>query len=151
MTEQGLSPTRFAAVPIATTLPYVVGGWLLSRRAADQGHVRSLFVAAQLAMAIGCLLLVALGLLGWLSAVAVVAGVSIYAFGLGIVLPVSSADAVRPFPREGGCAGALLSAMQMAAGAAAGLLVVQIGLGPAIAFPGVMLIGVLMSCLSCLL
>lgn len=148
MTSGGLTPTQFSLVPVATAGPYILGGWLLTRVADDEQRRRRLYVVAGAGMLLGCTALTLLGLWNHLGTLGVIGGTGLYLFGLGIVLPTGSADAVMPFPDQAGVAGALLGALQMLGGALAGAIVSAIGIEPRIAFPAIMTIAVTGSLIS---
>jgi len=88
---------------------------------------------------------------GLLGAAAFTACMFIHATGMGIVIPVASAEAIRPFAASAGAASALLGFTQMSGAVAGTLLTSQLGtmLGR-YAFPEVMLSGALVGCLALL-
>ena len=106
-------------------------------------------VAVGLASPVAMLLLRAYGLLG---ATELTACMFVHATGMGIVIPVASAEAIRPYDSSAGVASALLGFLQMA-GAVVGTLATS-WVAPVLgryAFPEVMLSGALLATVTLVL
>lgn len=135
----GLTPVQFGLIPVATSLCYLLGGWVMLR-AADHPARRARALAASWAAAIiGVFALVGFASAGALSTWTTVFGAGLFALGLGAVLPGGVAGALTPFGKEAGIASALLGALNMVGGALAGAAVGWAG-GFAAAFPAVMVV-----------
>ena len=147
----GLTPREFGVLPPMAVCGFLVG-LTFSRR-----MLRSWHAGRMLGIGIG-VGLVAAGVIfglysfGTLGAAAFTVGMFIHATGMGIVIPLASAEAIRPFGASAGAASALLGCMQMTGAVAGTLLTSQLGamLGR-YAFPEVMLLGALVGCLALLL
>ncbi len=86
-----------------------------------------------------------------LGAAALTAGMFIHATSMGLVIPMTSAEAIRPFGASAGAASALLGFTQMSGALVGTLVTSQLGvvLGR-YAFPEVMMIGAVLGCVGLL-
>ncbi len=144
----GLSPREFGVLPPLAVCGFLVG-LRLSRRML-RGPRAALTVGLGIGVALlSAVLIFSLYRLGILGAAELTLGMFIHATALGIVVPVTSAEAIRPFGASAGAASALLGFTQMS-GAMAGTLVTS-WLGVVLgrhAFPEVMLAGALIGCVA---
>lgn len=111
----GLTPDVFGSLAVFTVIGFAAGSFLAGR---FQGRIDGkLMINAGLVALVGGSVLMAL-LSGELSLVRVLAPMFIFVFGLGLLMPDSSASALHPFPRIAGSASAMMGFLQMAVGAA---------------------------------
>lgn len=135
----GISATEFGVYPPLTVTGFFLGGWAVRRLLPRWGE-RRLMLGGGATLAAGGALMVAMAAGGWIAVAPLIAATWVYAVGMGIVLPMSIAGAVRDFPERAGTASAALGFCQMMAGALATVLVSAFALlGPA-AFPAAMLV-----------
>jgi MFS transporter, DHA1 family, multidrug resistance protein len=118
--ELGLREDAFGAMMLFTVTGYASGSFLSGKLVPRLGSRRVVFI--------GCgFLLVGSGLLlllsGTLSLVNVIAPMSLYTIGFGMVIPGSMAEALRPFPRVAGSASAVLGFFQFFCAAMTSLIV----------------------------
>ena len=146
----GLTPREFGVLPPMAVCGFLVG-LTFSRR-----MLRSWHAGRMLGIGIGVGLIAAVPIfvlyrLGILNAALFTACMFIHATGMGIVIPLASAEAIRPFGASAGAASALLGFMQMTGAVAGTLLTSQLGvmLGR-YAFPEVMLFGAVVGCVALL-
>ena len=148
MNTLGLTPMQFGVLP-----PLAVTGFLagltLSRRL-QRGRYAGRTIG--LGIGVGLLaagLIYALHAFGVLGAAAFTACMFLHATGMGIVIPVASAEAIRPYGASAGAASALLGFVQMAGAIAGTLLTSYLGaLLGRYAFPEVMLLGAVTGCVA---
>jgi DHA1 family bicyclomycin/chloramphenicol resistance-like MFS transporter len=142
----GLTPREFGVLPPLAVCGFVVG-LTLSRR-----MLRGPLAGRTVGLGIGVGLLSATLIFGLyrlelLGAAALTVGMFIHATGMGIVIPVTSAEAIRPFGASAGAASALLGFTQMSGAIAGTLLTSHLGVALGrYAFPEVMLLGALVGC-----
>ena len=143
----GLSPLAFGLFYGVTSLGFIAGTLIGAKLVTRRGFDRTIGLGAG-ALATGGLLLVAGVSLAASSVVALAAPMMVFLAGLGLVLPLSIASALQPFPERAGAASSLLGSVQQTVGAIVGALVGH-SLG-ASAWP--MIIGIAAAgCLSLLL
>jgi len=146
----GLTPREFGMLPPLSVSGFLVGLTLARRmlRGPRAGQTIGVGIAVGL---LGAGLMLGLHSAGLLGAWALAGCMFVHATGMGIVIPVASAEAIRPFGSSAGAASALLGFMQMAGAIAGTSITSQLGtmLGR-YAFPEVMLFGALLGCLALL-
>lgn len=112
--EHGLSENAFAWLFAAAAVCYVLGA-AISRRFVLRAGARRLMIAANLWCLAGTAAVTVAGTgggLGWLAA-----GTSLYVLGVGQMLPIATAMALRPVGDAAGWAVALLGLVQIGGGA----------------------------------
>jgi len=144
----GLTPMQFGTLPPLAVTGFLAGLTLSRRlqRGRYAGRVIGLGIAVCLLAAVLIYTLYGLGMLG---AAAFTACMFLHATGMGMVIPVASAEAIRPYGASAGAASALLGFIQMA-GAIAGTLATSYlgGMLGRYAFPEVMLLGAVVGCVA---
>lgn len=90
---------------------YLFGAWLSARLSfrLSAGSLMRLGIAF---LALGSGTILVPGLLGHVSAAALIAGATLYFIGSGILYPTATSCAIEPFPGQAGTAGAILGGMQ---------------------------------------
>ena len=136
--EIGLTPTQFGVYPPMAITGFVAGAMLANRLAAT-APIDRLLVAGAAANAAGAGIALVLRGFGLLDEITLVLCMWLFLSGMGMVLPLASAGAIRPFSDRAGSASALLGFAQMG-GAVAGTLAVAMLAGAlgSLAFPLVM-------------
>lgn len=112
----GISATEFGLYPPLTVTGFLVGAWVTRRRLTLWGERRLVPLGVGL-LVTGPVLMLAMMAVGWLSVVALMAALWVFVCGMGIVMPLSIAGAIRDFPDRAGTAAAALGFCQMMAGA----------------------------------
>jgi MFS transporter, DHA1 family, multidrug resistance protein len=118
----GLSPMAFGLFYGVTSLGFIAGTLSGAKLVTRHGFDRTIWAGAA-ALASGGVLLMACVALVPSSIVAVAAPMMIFLAGLGLVLPLSMAAALQPFPERAGAASSFLGAVQQTAGAIVGVIV----------------------------
>jgi DHA1 family bicyclomycin/chloramphenicol resistance-like MFS transporter len=118
----GLSPMAFAIAFTLGSGGYLVGTWTAARIVTRVGLDRTIGIGS-LALALGGLGMLVAPALAWTSAAALVVPITVYLFGLGLVLPQTMAGALTPFPDRAGAASSLVGFMQQMSGAIIGAVV----------------------------
>lgn len=118
----GLTPFNFGVAFAIGSLGYMVGSIVSARLVMRMGIDGALGVGAAM-LAIGGLGMVVTVAFGFKSPFLLVLPVSVYLGGLGMVLPLSIAGAMTPFPDRAGAASSLLGFVQQGAAAICGALV----------------------------
>jgi DHA1 family bicyclomycin/chloramphenicol resistance-like MFS transporter len=113
--QLGLTPAQFGLIPAGTVPAVFLGGALSPRLARRLGERTAIFLALALMMAGGALMTV-LFMTQPPGLVMAIAPFVLFLLGLGLVNPLATAAAVRPFPHHAGTASALIGFLQMAAG-----------------------------------
>jgi DHA1 family bicyclomycin/chloramphenicol resistance-like MFS transporter len=121
----GLSPMAFAIAFMLGSGGYLVGTWTAARIVTRVGLDRTIGIGS-LALALGGLGMIVSPALAWTSAAALVLPITIYLFGLGLVLPQTMAGALTPFPDRAGAASSLVGFTQQMSGAFIGAVVGQL-------------------------
>jgi DHA1 family bicyclomycin/chloramphenicol resistance-like MFS transporter len=114
----GFVPNHYGALTIVTTACYVLGSLAAARFTGRYGIDRMILVGCIVSVIGG----VAMALLATgpdLTAMALIAPMMVFSFGMGLTLPNALAGGLLPFPRIAGAASALLGFAQMAAAASA--------------------------------
>jgi len=142
----GLTPREFGVLPPLAVCGFLVG-LTLSRRMLRGPRAG---MTVRLGIGVGLLsaaLIFSFYHLGLLGAAQLTACMFIHATGMGIVIPVTSAEAIRPFGASAGAASALLGFTQMSGAIAGTLATSQLGVALGrYAFPEVMLAGAVLGC-----
>ncbi len=105
-----------------TVAPYVVANLITARLVMRVGPARLMRVGVSLAMLSG-LALAGFALAGVHHLAAILIPVAVFLFATGFNQPCAIAGAIGPFPRLAGTASALMGFLQMASGAAIGIVV----------------------------
>jgi len=140
----GLTPREFGVLPPVAVCGFLVG-LTVSRRMASGSHLGRTVGLGIVVGVLSASLIFSLYRLGLLGAAALTVGMFVHATGMGIIVPVASAEAIRPFSASAGAASAVLGFLQMSAAIVGTLLTGFLGsiLGR-YAFPEVMLFGSLL-------
>lgn len=117
--DMGISPDIYGLLMVFTVAGFMAGNYLSRRLVPRMGARRTLFLAFGF-MVTGAALL--FGLSGTLSAFNILAPMTVYTTGFGLVMPGSLAESMRPFPRVAGSASAVLGFLQFGAAAVASYL-----------------------------
>jgi DHA1 family bicyclomycin/chloramphenicol resistance-like MFS transporter len=128
----GLPPAIFGLIPCVTVFAVFAGGFSAPRLAKRWPGYRPIILGLVL-MLTGSSALLALSLTGDPGMFAVLGVLLFFLFGMGVVNPLSTVFALRPFPEKAGAASALIGFFQMAGGAAGTML---LGLLPYPVLPG---------------
>ncbi|MBN1855540.1 MAG: multidrug effflux MFS transporter [Dehalococcoidia bacterium] len=143
----GLTPMQFGMLP-PIAVSGVLVGLKLSRRMLRRSRAGQVITLGIVVGLVAAGLILSLHRFGLLDAAALTAGMFIHGVGLGIIVPVTSAEAIRPFGSSAGAASALLGFIQMTGAILGTLVTSQLGtLLGRYAFPEVMLAGALLGCL----
>ncbi len=113
--QLGLTPAQFGLIPAGTVPAVFLGGALAPRLARRLGERTAIFLALTLMLAGGVLMTV-LFMTQPPGLVMAIAPFVLFLLGLGLINPLATAAAVRPFPHHAGTASALIGFLQMAAG-----------------------------------
>ena len=135
--EFGVPPALFGLIPCCTVFAVFAGG-LSAPRLAKRLPGLTPMIMGFLLMFVGSIAMLAFALSGRTGVAQVLATLVVFLFGMGIVNPLTTVAALRPFPERAGAASALIGFFQMAGGA---LGIVALGLSPLhilAAFPAVM-------------
>ena len=121
MQGYGVSKTGFAALFAITASGVIVGSsinaWLLNRHVSP----KTVFGAALTLEALSALALLAVGLMGFGSALVDAALVMVFISAFGLVFPNAVHEAIHPLPEVAGLASAVVTTTQMLFGALGGL------------------------------
>ncbi len=113
--QLGLSPAQFGLIPAGTVPAVFLGGALAPKLAQRLGERLAILLALGLMVA-GPALMAALFATQAPGLVIAIAPFVIFLLGLGVINPLATAAALRPFPHHAGAASALIGFLQMAAG-----------------------------------
>jgi MFS transporter, DHA1 family, multidrug resistance protein len=141
--EFGVPPALFGLIPCFTVFAVFAGG-LSAPRLAKRWPGPIPMAAGLLFMLAGSFAMLAFALSGQTDIVRVLATLVVFLFGMGIVNPLATVAALRPFPERAGAASALIGFFQMAGGA---LGIVALGMAPLhilAAFPAVMVVAAIL-------
>lgn len=128
----GVPPAIFGLIPCVTVFAVFAGGFSAPRLAKKWPGYRPIILGLVL-MLTGSSAMLALSLMGDPGMFAVLGVLLFFLFGMGVVNPLSTVFALRPFPEKAGAASALIGFFQMAGGAAGTML---LGLLPYPVLPG---------------
>lgn len=112
----GVPPALFGFIPFFTVFAVFAGGMLAPRLAKQWPGLRPIVLGLGFMLA-GSGAMLALSLAGSEGMTQVLAPLVVFLFGMGIVNPLSTVAALRPFPEQAGAASALVGFLQMAGGA----------------------------------
>jgi DHA1 family bicyclomycin/chloramphenicol resistance-like MFS transporter len=115
----GLAPLAFGAVFAVGSAGYLVGAMIAARFVVRWGIDRTIGTGCA-GMAAGGLTMVVALALGWQLPATLVAGISLYFAGMGLVLPQAQAGALLPFPERAGAASSLMGVVQQSSAAVLG-------------------------------
>jgi DHA1 family bicyclomycin/chloramphenicol resistance-like MFS transporter len=118
----GLTPIDFGVAFAVSSVGYMSGSTLAARLVVRLG-LDGIIGFGSFATVIGGLGMVAAVGFGFTSALALVLPMAVYLAGMGMVLPLSFAGAMMPFPERAGAASALLGFVQQSAAALCGAAV----------------------------
>lgn len=128
----GISPVLFGLIPCFTVFAVFAGGFSAPRLAKTWPEMKPI-VLGLILMLSGSGIMAAMALSGDPNMAQVLAPLVLFLFGMGIVNPLSTVAALRPFPDKAGAASALVGFFQMAGGALGTLL---LGIVPFAVLPG---------------
>jgi len=114
--EFGVPPALFGLIPFCTVFAVFAGG-LSAPRLAKRWPGMKPIVFGLVLMLIGSTVMFLLSQLGKFSIWQVLGPLVVFLFGMGVVNPLSTVAALRPFPEQAGAASALVGFFQMAGGA----------------------------------
>jgi MFS transporter, DHA1 family, multidrug resistance protein len=117
----GMSPLGFGMSFGLTVIGYIAGTILAQRMVTARGLDGTIRPGVWCMAGGGVLMLIAMGV-GGVSALEVTLPMTLYVFGVGLVMPQSNASAMMPFPDRAGAASSLLGLIQMSFSAASGTL-----------------------------
>lgn len=112
----GVSPALFGLIPCFTVFAVFAGGFSAPRLARKLPGYRPIILGLVF-MLIGSFSMFAISWLDSAGMFAVLGTLIFFLFGMGIVNPLSTVFALRPFPEKAGAASALVGFFQMAGGA----------------------------------
>jgi len=145
----GVRPVVFGLIPCFTVFAVFAGGFSAPRLARRwSGMMPILFGLA--IMLIGSSAMFAASYLKYAGMPQVLATLMIFLYGMGIVSPLSTVVAMRPFPEKAGAASALIGFCQMAGGALGTILLGVLPFPLLIALPLVMAGGAIIGLLAVL-
>ena len=130
----GFSELQFGLTFGACALAFAGGSMVASRVMQRHGMARSLTIGASL-LAIGGVSQLAGVLAAPAQPVALIAPMAVYFFGIGFVLPASTASALTPFPDRAGAASSFIGFFQTTSGAAIGAILGHALSGSALPLP----------------
>lgn len=116
----GLGEVAFG-LSFGTVVVGYICGTVLAQRLVGRRGLDGTIAIGTVCLAAGGLLMLALTLAGIVSAFAVVVPMAVYTFGVGLVMPQTTAAAMMPFPERAGAASSLLGICQMTFAALVGL------------------------------
>ena len=118
----GLSPLAFGLFYAVTSLGFIAGTLIGAQLVSRRGFDRTIGLGATGLAGGGLLLVASIGLApSW--AIAIAAPMMVYLAGLGLVLPLSIAAALQPFPERAGAASSFVGCVQQTVGALVGAIV----------------------------
>jgi DHA1 family bicyclomycin/chloramphenicol resistance-like MFS transporter len=112
----GVSPVLFGFIPCVTVFAVFAGGFSAPRLAKKWPGYRPIILGSVL-MLIGAAAMFAISYSGNAGMFEVLGTLLFFLFGMGIVNPLATVFALRPFPEIAGAASALIGFFQMAGGA----------------------------------
>ena len=118
--ELGVAPDTFGLLMIFTVTGYAAGSFMAGRLIPHLG-TRPVILLSFVFLMVGSGILYALS--DTLSLVRVIAPMSVYTIGFGLIMPGSMVEALRPFPHVAGSASAILGFFQFFCAALTSLLV----------------------------
>jgi DHA1 family bicyclomycin/chloramphenicol resistance-like MFS transporter len=145
----GVSPALFGLIPCFTVFAVFAGGFSAPRLAKKWPGYRPIVLGLVL-MLIGSTAILALSIAGNPGMFAVLGVLLFFLFGMGVVNPLSTVFALRPFPEKAGAASALIGFFQMAGGAIGTMLLGLLPYPVLLALPVVMAGGAILGLLAVL-
>lgn len=133
----GVPPALFGLIPCVTVFAVFAGGFSAPRLAKKWPGYRPMIFGLVM-MLIGSSAILALSIAGNPGMFAVLCVLIFFLFGMGVVNPLSTVFALRPFPEKAGAASALIGFFQMAGGAAGTMLLGVLSYPVLLALPLVM-------------
>ena len=118
----GLDPFVFGFAFAVGSVGYMIGTVIAARIVGPLGIDRTMGIGSCMLASGGLFMLLAL-VTGYASAVTLVASISLYLAGMGLVLPQAVAGALTPFPERAGAASSLLGFVQQSVAAIVGAAV----------------------------
>ncbi|MBX3512317.1 MAG: multidrug effflux MFS transporter [Xanthobacteraceae bacterium] len=112
----GVAPIVFGTIPCFTVFAVFAGGFSAPRLAKRWSGMKPILFGLTI-MLIGASAMFTAAYLNYAGMPQVLATLMIFLFGMGIVSPLSTVVAMRPFPEKAGAASALIGFCQMAGGA----------------------------------
>lgn len=112
----GLSPVEFGWVAALSGLFFAVGGFINAMLVNRMGLNLMLKIGSAI-MLLGGVLMLVLGLLGYLNTIVIMVPVITFIIGTSLIFPNAYAGAFHPFPKIAGTAGAIFGFLQMLGGA----------------------------------
>jgi DHA1 family bicyclomycin/chloramphenicol resistance-like MFS transporter len=146
----GVSPALFGLIPCVTVFAVFAGGFSAPRLAKKWPGYRPILLGLVL-MLTGSSAMLALTYAGNPGMFTVLGVLLFFLFGMGVVNPLSTVFALRPFPEKAGAASALIGFFQMAGGALGTMLVGVLPFPVLPALPMVMAGGAALGLLAVLL
>ncbi|HLL28668.1 MAG TPA: multidrug effflux MFS transporter [Xanthobacteraceae bacterium] len=143
----GVPPALFGLIPCFTVFAVFAGGFSAQRLARKWPGLAPI-VGGLALMIIGGGAMLAFALWGQAGIAEVIGPLLVFLFGMGIVNPLSTVAAIRPFPEQAGAASALVGFFQMAGGALGTVILNAIPLPILEALPAVMLIAAIIGLLA---
>lgn len=116
ISDLGVSPAEYGLYPSFTVLGFVAGGSLARKFIEDYGAQRLTFIGFCILL-VGAALMLAFPLAGLIHKHVYNACMCVFVAGLGVVLSLAMAEALRDFPERAGAASAMAGFMQMMGGA----------------------------------
>lgn len=139
----GVPPALFGFIPCVTVFAVFAGGFSAPRLAKRwPGYRPILFGIAMMIFGSGAMLAISFANPGMFH---VLGALVFFLFGMGIVSPLATVFALRPFPEKAGAASALIGCFQMAGGALGTVLLSALPYPALPALPMVMLGGAFLS------
>ena len=118
ITLLGLAPDTYGLLGLVTGAGYFGGTMLVRRRAGSVRAEQLALVGSRWAL-VGAVVLLEIALIGPLRVWSIIASMTIFAVGLGLLLPTTAAAALARYPRSAGAAAAVIGCSQMGIGVAA--------------------------------
>jgi len=145
----GVRPVIFGLIPCFTVFAVFAGGFSAPRLARRWSGMMPILFGLVI-MLIGSSAMFAASYLKYAGMPQVLATLMIFLYGMGIVSPLSTVVAMRPFPEKAGAASALIGFCQMAGGALGTILLGVLPFPLLIALPLVMAGGAIIGLLAVL-
>jgi MFS transporter, DHA1 family, multidrug resistance protein len=143
-------PALFGFIPFCTVFAVFAGGFSAQRFAKRWPGMKPI-IGGLILMLIGSSTMFLLSLFGKFSIVQVLAPLVVFLYGMGIVNPLATVAALRPFPEQAGAASALVGFFQMAGGALGTIVLNTLPLSILSALPLEMLLSAIIGFVAVLL
>lgn len=145
----GVSPALFGLIPCFTVFAVFAGGFSAPKLARKLPGYRSIILGLVF-MLLGSFSMLSISWIEGTGMFAVLGTLVFFLFGMGIVNPLSTVFALRPFPEKAGAASALIGFFQMAGGALGTILLGLMPFPVLTALPLVMATGTLLGLIAVL-